>query len=240
MRLLGFDLETTGLDVKKDRIYKMGAVLMEVGNPVMLWEKEWSLWHDDYPECSVEALKTHGITKSMAQEFGEHPQGPIVELAKFLEDHKVDYLVAHNGHAFDFPMLCSSTEAYASHLKNTFVNFKKIDTTVDVPIRGIKTRKLSYLAAEHGFVNPFPHSTISDVRTMLKVLNCYSLEEVMRRAASKTVIIIACVSYEDRNLAKEAGFYWNPAKSVWLKSVKECDLESEKYGFKTTIVGATE
>jgi len=46
------------------------------------------------------------------------------------------------------------------------------------------------------------------------------------------------VSYDNRDLAKSAGFAWDGTRKMWVKKVKECDstvfLESLK--FETTVL----
>jgi DNA polymerase III alpha subunit (gram-positive type) len=228
LRLLGIDLETTGLDLKKDRILKFGAILMDTKVKTPLFEKEWTLWHDSYPDTEKEALEVHHITRAQCVEFGQDPLTFYPELVQFLERLKIDFIVAHNGTNFDFPMLEGNLEAFYGTGKSYFKKLKKMDTALDVPYPPkMATRKLVHLAAEHGFLNPFPHSTLSDIRTMFKVLEAYSLEEVVARSESPALTLCAKVVYETRELAKARRFYWDQEKQRWLKKVKACDLNFE-------------
>jgi DNA polymerase-3 subunit epsilon len=227
-RLLGLDLETTGLDIKADRIIKLGMILIDTGGKAPLFEKEWTLWHDDYPPISESAYQTHGIEEKDAREFGSSPVAFYPELSRFINRSGVDYIVAHNGNHFDFPMLDGNANAYDPSVRSLFDHIPKIDTATDIPYPpSIQTRKLSYLAAEHGFLNPFPHSTLSDIRTMFEILKRYPLEVVIERAKSETIQIHAKVVFETRQLAKDKRFYWDGPTQRWLKKIKACDFDAE-------------
>jgi|GEM_PF-4194195 len=48
----------------------------------------------------------------------------------------------------------------------------------------------------------------------------------------------AKVSYNDKDLAKSAGFAWDGMRRMWIKKVKECDsaVFLESLNFETTIL----
>ena len=48
----------------------------------------------------------------------------------------------------------------------------------------IKTRSLPYLAADHGFLNPFPHRALFDVMTMIQIAGMYDINEILKYADS--------------------------------------------------------
>ena len=91
----------------------------------------------------------------------------------------------------------------------------------------ITTRKLTHLAAEHGFLNPFPHRAVSDVLTMLKVLSHYDIAPVLESARQPSFTVKACVSYDDREKAKARGYRWDAARKIWTKIVKGHRLNDE-------------
>jgi DNA polymerase-3 subunit epsilon len=109
-----------------------------------------------------------------------------------------------------------------------------IDTRLDVPKPMIG--KLIAIAAEHGFLNPFPHQALSDVLTMLRILDEYDFEAVLARARIPNIMVEFVGPFESKDHAKECGFYWNgfsnqsnggrPTKQ-WLKTIKECDFARE-------------
>jgi len=78
---------------------------------------------------------------------------------------------------------------------------------VDVPSPPqITTRKLAHLAAEHGFLNPFAHRAVFDVLTMLKILSCYPIENVIISSNQPLMKLVALVAFDGRYKAKARGF----------------------------------
>ncbi len=117
-----------------------------------------------------------------------------------------------------------------------------IDTMIDLPfdekIHGSK--KLTHLAATHGFLNPFPHRAVFDVLTMLKMASYYDLKTILARNASPTVTVVARVSFDDKDKAKALGFHWEATSKTWEKRYKEIDLKTMDFPFQTVVHGAPE
>ncbi|HEC72379.1 MAG: 3'-5' exonuclease [Candidatus Thorarchaeota archaeon] len=65
LRIASFDLETTGLDVKNDRIVEIGIVIFEEGIPV---EKYCKLINPEDKKINPKATKVTGITNEMVKD----------------------------------------------------------------------------------------------------------------------------------------------------------------------------
>ena len=103
-----------------------------------------------------------------------------------------------------------------------------IDTRTDLP--GVESKTLSYLAADHGFLNMFPHSALADVQTCIKIVSMYDIDQVVARAKEPTVILKAHVGFENNSLAKKRKFGWyndNAGTKFWWKAVKQSDVQAE-------------
>jgi fructose-1,6-bisphosphatase/sedoheptulose 1,7-bisphosphatase-like protein len=114
-----------------------------------------------------------------------------------------------------------------------------IDTAKDIPYpKSITTRKLTHLAAEHGFVNQMAHRAVTDVLTMLKVLSFYEAKTVVEWSSSPTIKIKAMVTRETKELAKERGSRWDAPSVAWFKEIKEFQLMTEikDSSFKIVVV----
>ena len=234
--LLGLDFETTGLDFEKDRITEVGAVLWDVSAraPVLIFN---ALVQDaDAPEITEEITRLTGITQAMIDEFGVEDSRVYARLNDLMS--KADAVVAHNGCGFDRPMLDAQMRRYGEPtatlvrqaVEDRFDREKLwIDTCQDVEYAAhITTRKLTHLAAEHGFLNPFSHRAVFDVLTMLKVLDGYDLGPVMESAAQPMMTCFAVVSFADKEKAKARGYRWKAETKQWKKHVKAHKLEAEK------------
>jgi len=173
MFVLGLDLETTGIDPNKDLIIEVGAVVWDVKTqkPRALMSELVSIDQSVPAECSA----ITGITDEDLKIWGQPLNDVMLRLKQLT--YECDYVVAHNGAKFDRLFL----QRYYD--QNPLWSFEKpwIDTLTDVPFpKQIITRKLNFLAAEHGFLNPFSHRAVFDVLTMMKVFSSYSFEEILR------------------------------------------------------------
>ncbi len=240
MRLLGLDFETTGLDTGKDRIVEVGAVLWEAEakKPILVYN---SLAYDaSYPEMSAEVTAVNGITQGMLAEFGKPPRDVIQAVEEICSAHQVDYLVAHNAENFDKPMLYAELQKYP-FWQTKLCALPWIDTRTDIPHRvAPSSQRLVHLAAECGFVNPFAHRAVFDVITMLRVLSNYDIKDVLEYQAIPFITVQATVSYDNRQLAKDARFSWEKIGTqtypkLWVKRIKQNMLETEKKNCKFPI-----
>jgi DNA polymerase III subunit epsilon len=229
MYWLGLDFETTGLDTKKDSIIEVGAVLWDVKrkSPAMQFG---ALIKGNFA-VTPEITRITGITKEDTDKFGVPFREAIHEMGKMIPH--ASHIVAHNGTNFDRPILNSELLRHEMPVPP----HPWIDTAVDVDYPPeVTVRKLTYLATEHGFLNPFAHRAVSDVLTMMKIASYYDPEQILKWAASPPVTIRAKVSYDDRLLASARGYRWDAERKFWIKSIKEFQLEAEKQGASFEIV----
>jgi DNA polymerase III alpha subunit (gram-positive type) len=226
MLVLGLDLETSGLEAKKDRIIEIGVVLWCTAShrPIQVYS---DLIHWDDLQISEEVTNITGITTEDIQTYGVSLVAAL-EKVKTIAKH-ADYIVAHNGNEFDKKFM---EEAWAQY-SDTSISLSWIDTLTDLSYPSkITSRKLNHLAADHGFLNPFAHRAIFDVLTMLEILSKYDINEVVKMAASPTCRIYAKVSFEQKDLAKKEGFRWDAQARVWFKDIKEVHLVDTKFPFE--------
>jgi DNA polymerase III alpha subunit (gram-positive type) len=229
MIVLGLDLETTGLNAADCEIIEVGAVLWDWDRqvPVRMMSELVQCPH----EIPNEIVELTGIQNSDLQRWGVPLADALRKLHSMAAGAK--YLVAHNGVQFDRLFLQKAW----SKFPETQIDLPWIDTTCDLPIpKEIQTRKLSYLAAEMGFLNPFAHRSLFDVLTMLKVMSRFEQEEILKLQASPLKRIVAQVSYEEKDLAKAQGFRWDAQKRYWYLEGKECVLSGKQFPFPTQVL----
>ncbi len=219
MLLLGTDTETTGLDKDNNVIIEVAAVLYDFEDK--FYAEMVSFLSNPGVELDEIIKEITGIQDKHLIKYSTDRWAQVQEM-----HDKCDYVVAHNA-PFDVGFLEKK------------INFNKpvIDTLVDIPWpKHTNTRKLKYAATDHGFANNFAHRALFDVVTMLQILSCYDINVVIERSKSRLIKIIAQTSYEDRQLAKDAGFYWDPDIKKWSKKMKELDYHYNNYDFKTVEV----
>lgn len=217
------DTETTGLNPKVHRVIEVGAVLWEVETKrPMLVMSELVGTTDKIPE---EASKVNKIYGGDLKAFGEAPEKSFARLAALIE--RSQFVMGHNIRQFDLPFL----KEEFTRVGIVFPDRPVIDTLFDIQYtHGDMSRKLSHIAAAHGILNPFPHRAVFDVFTMLKVASAYNFDDIIARASTPSRRIRAIVSYDNRGMAKDAGFHWDGER--WIKDAKD----GEQYPFPTQEV----
>jgi DNA polymerase-3 subunit epsilon len=229
MLILGLDLETSGLDKKECDILEFGAVLwhVEEKRPVKLF----SQFNKDFQsEVPPEIEKLIGLNAFEVKKFGKPLRECLSELSFLMES--AEFIVAHNGRNFDKPFLEETYNSIGLKMPEKVW----IDTMIDLPYPdGMGTRKLSYLACEHGFVNPFPHRALTDVLTTLKILSQYDFDVVKEVAKSPLVQVIAQVSYDERHKPRQAGFRWDSERKYWFLDIRKALVPTRDFNFKHFI-----
>lgn len=238
MIICGIDLETTGLDFEADRITELAYVIKdtEYEKPIRVFSE--LLYDPSYPKLSPEITKLTGIPQSYLELYGIVPFKAFAKLERDLAGYNVDFMVAHNGVNFDRPFLLKKIEQEKSETMTfTKLNIIRwVDTQHDIEYpESMTSKRLTHLASEYGFLNPFPHSALFDVYTMLRILGNHDINTVMERSLVPWVVIQAHTSYEDRELAKKRRFRWESLgdksyPKMWVKRVKSTDVEKERAG----------
>lgn len=153
MKYVVFDIETTGLDTRYDRIVEIGAVKVEDGEVI----GEFSMLMNPGVNIPPSVTAINNITNEMV---ADQPL-PGVVLYKFHEFIKdVDYLVGHNAKRFDYPFLESEFDRH-------FVKYDpfKIKDTVFVGrsnLRGLRSYSLAALCRVFNIKNEDAHRALSD------------------------------------------------------------------------------
>ena len=234
--ILGIDLETSGLDPKKDRIVELGAVLYdwELQIPVQMISKiiDPAMENGEF-KISEESEELTGISDHMLGKYGAYEKDVLVELQGLSQF--ADYRMGHFCNDFDALFMI---ESYARTAVEE-PSLTWLDTSIDIRYpEHIKTRNLKHLAAEHGFLNPFPHRAVFDVLTMLRIASCYKLEDIIARSKEPTVYVQALVSFEEKDFAKDRGYRWCAPRKIWWRSWKLSDYEADKMecGFRTQLL----
>jgi len=226
MKILGIDFETTGLDPLKDEIIEVGAVLwdtersmpLQICSEIVKGEIKISKEIEELTKISNYDRENYGVSQSKL----------AVILADFIYD--CDYIIAHNA-KFDKSFL----DAFINNIQGksgdlldiAFSNFEKpwIDSMLDIDYAFSNSKKLGYLAADHGFINPFAHRAVFDVLTMLKLASMYDWNETIENAKQPKIEVVANVSFENKDAAKKLGFHWE--NRLWVKMIRESSFEKE-------------
>lgn len=217
MLLLSLDFETTGLDPNSDRVIEVGAVLYTTSYDQQLMTQGYLVDHE--VPISAEITKITGIRKGMIDTFGLSSKTGLTMLLNMVD--LCDAVVGQNIIDFDIPF----AKNWCLREKEEWPERLLIDTKTDLP--GVESKHLGYMAADAGFLNPFPHRAVSDCMTVLKLVSAHNIDDVVALAKSPRVTIAASVNFQNNHLAKQLKYRWSPERKIWYKVIKEVDYEKE-------------
>jgi len=221
--VLILDTETTGLDENNDEVIEIGCILFNVTFKSVLSQLSFLM-----PVETNAAEFINEIPVNVANVMQPWKEG-IQFFLKLVEAS--DFIVAHNA-AFDKKWfgngnLPSLDKKWICSLDDINWSFKK----------NIKSRP-SVTDLALGFNIPVwnLHRALSDCYYISEVFKRIdNLEDVLLKATEPKYLYKAIVSYEDRSLAKNAGFRWNsPVEGAWTRKLSE--TEATKLDFKVEIL----
>lgn len=212
------DTETTGLDPALHKCIEVAVILYDLvhASPVASYG---SLLHSDSNEAEAINRIPVGVLRNARDP--DSVWNMIRSLATY-----ADVIIAHRAEfdegfcpKFDKPWVCSKT-------------------AIEWPMA--KTGEhLVHLALAHGIGVVSAHRAMTDVDIIARLLTRvaetgHSLPDMIKRAMRPRVKVAAIVSYDDRELAKSAGFQWDPQAKKWWKTMFAEDVA--KLGFKTAEI----
>ena len=237
--ILGIDVETTGLDPATAEMTEIAWAIYEVNDMQKPHVARSYLVGIDAEEVPAEIVELTGITTGHC-EMGDEPAEALQKLFDDIQKFRVRFVVAHNG-AFDIGFLTAGFTKVGIPIPA----LELIDTAKDVPYpKEISTRTLRFLAVEHGFMNPFPHSALFDVFCMMRVFSCYAWQDVLDYKNEPEIIVKAHCDFHTKEKAKAARFWWEKAgdktfPKTWVKVVKQRELaeQSKTWDFTYEVIG---
>ncbi|MBC7533332.1 MAG: hypothetical protein H7318_17305 [Oligoflexus sp.] len=218
------DLETSGMEVGKDQIIEVGILefcVGEDGKPQIT--NMYSAVEDPGFPLSPEIQKLTGLKDETVK--GQRVNWAYVR--EILE--RASLVVAHNA-SFDRSFIELRAELQGLDL-HWACSMKHIDWEG----KGFRTRALNYLAADHGFVNPFAHRALFDCATTFRIVEPYFGELLSRSYLQEMRILATGAAFEAKDKLRAARYRWDPQQRVWFKDILEDGLEGERLFLKTEI-----
>lgn len=207
------DTETQGLDPSVHAVIEVGVCLydLELGCPI---ESYASLIRADGNDA-----EKHNRIPSAALEYAQHPievwrrVSSLVSQADIIAAHRAEFdrLFVPESIRVLRPWVCTKTD-------------------FDWPGVG-RGDHLVHLALAYGLGVSSAHRALTDVDHMARILTRvhelgHSLPSLFERAARPKKRFVALVSYEMRQVAKDAGFLWDEKRREWYRAMPEQDVEA--------------
>lgn len=226
MLFLGIDLETTGIDPSSSEIIEIGYIVWDTDQSCPITFGSY-LIKNNHP-LPAEIKKLTGIKDDYLSKFGISLKQAIISLSALAQ--KCDFLVGHNALEFDRKHLSKACHKHSIQFPQKYW----IDTMIDIPYpSSIKTRKLDYLAVEHDISVVIAHRAVFDIWTTMQILSNskYKIHEIIERAKTGFVKLIAKISYEERGKASAQGFKWDSKNKIWFKVLRFYDAKNIQFDF---------
>ena len=219
--LLIVDVETTGLDCKRDSIIEIGGVLWNVENACGIATHAELIRSNENPAESINRIPAKATVEGVAI------SDALMRMGEML--FRADYIAAHNA-KFDRSFI-EAALIHCPYLSEMW-NRPWICTLENVRLpRKSSSRSLLALALAHDVGVVVAHRALADCETLARLFErCAELGHDVKAMIEQAVLprqtYMAEVSYADRALAKDAGFTWNDGTSReapkgWSKRMTE-------------------
>ena len=200
------DTETTGLDPENGNILEVAAVLFNVPTRSILAQASVLCYNDTNEAYHVNRIEVESLKKIEAS----------LEVATFTAIRTMiiqsDALVAHNAE-FDRKWLDTLVD-----FQDLNRNKKWICTRNDViwPVRKGISLSLINICADLGVPIVNTHRALADCLLLVDALQCIDdIEGFLDKSGKGRITYHAKIDYDQRQLAKDAGFLWDNLKKIW-------------------------
>lgn len=219
MKVLIIDTETTGVDPQRDRVIELGAILYSIDHQSTLHQLSVLL-----PTKSNPQAKLNGISAAASQAISQ----PLLQQSLAIFEQMVtesEYAIAHNA---DFDRQWFN----GHHLPQLMKQGKPLPwlcTMTDFrwPLAAKQGSSLVNLALDYGIGVNAAHRALTDCQLIAMLFDRVNdLQSLLSIASQPKYLYRAHVSYNDRSLAKEAGFRWNSKDKIWSRKLGELEVEA--------------
>lgn len=225
MNVLVFDVETSGLEPRRDAIIEVGCVLWSVEHRSML-----EVYSAILPGTTNAAQPFNGISPELLGAAGtwEIPWAIVDQIAQ-----RADCVAAHSA-IFDRRFVENNPRLPAGD-RDYLIELPWLCTIEDfewpVPVA---RKSLINVALAHGVALTAAHRAVNDCLLLTRLFERIDdvderLDAALVKARRPKAEFIALTSYDEKEIVKAAGFHWDG--SVWHRYLAIED--AEKLPFKT-------
>ncbi|MEM9566999.1 MAG: 3'-5' exonuclease [Cyanobacteria bacterium P01_E01_bin.34] len=219
MNVLIIDTETTGLDPQRDRVIELGAILYSIDHNSTLHQLSVLLPTDCNPQ-----EKLNGISAAASQAISN----PLLHQSLAIFGQMVaesDYAIAHNA---DFDRQWFNGQ-HLPQLTKDNQPLPWLCTMSDFrwPLAAKQGCSLVNLALDYGIGVNAAHRALTDCQLIAMLFDrVTNLPALVALASQPKYLYRANVSYDNRSLAKEAGFRWNSKAKIWSRKLGEQEIDA--------------
>lgn len=229
MKISIIDTETTSLSPSDGHCIEVAVVNFDTEAGEFYEMFSYLVTHRDLDETkfSEEIKKTqhiHGIHESLVLKFGNPKTEAGYVIKEFCKGSKA--ILAHNA---DF-------DRQWEPVNNLFDDSLWVCTQNDINWpRDCPNRSLISIALAHGIGVVSAHRALDDCMTIARLLKRVKemgvcLDSLIAAGLRPKATFKAEVSYQDREVAKKAGFNWDATSKIWFKKMAIEDTSKLSFG----------
>lgn len=200
-RCIIVDTETTGLDAEKDNVIELGAILYSVTSRATLASYSALLpWHENPAE---HINRIPAVALQEVREISLDLKGTVAAMRAAAE-----------------VVVCHNVEFDRQWFRGDWLTMPWLCTAFDFtwPQASREAGSLIHLALEHGIGVSSAHRALTDCQLIAALFDRMpDLPAMFDRAMRPKAIFQAIVPFEQKDLAKEAGFKWDGATKRWTR-----------------------
>jgi DNA polymerase-3 subunit epsilon len=228
MNLLIIDIETTGFDPKKDKVIEVGAILFNCETHTVLEQLSFLIPCDSNDAFHVNRINPEASFQSTAYTHAiEHLQ---------LLANISDWATAYNA-KFDKQWFGHPNQELPVLMHSETIELPWFDAMdIKWPRASKKTQNLVGLALDHAIPVTSAHRALTDCHLLAELFRrCKDVAALISGAMEPKALMIAQVSFEEKDLAKEQGFIWSKiVPKKWAKYAPESEIE--EFSFPVEVV----
>jgi DNA polymerase-3 subunit epsilon len=216
--ILIVDTETTGLDPNDGgQVLEIGTILFNVPTRTILHMASTLFYAEENPAYEINRIDVEA-TKKVKLYLSEMTVSLICNLIQ-----NSDAIVAHNA---EFDRKWIKKIPYVGEISEPA---KWICTKEDVvwPLRKGTPLNLVHICCDLGVPIITNHRALDDCLLLCKAIDRIDdIDYFLNESGKGRLLYQAHVSYDDRKLAKDNGFKWDPEKKGWFILMKPDDAQS--------------
>lgn len=221
MNVLIYDLETTGLDEKKDSIIEVAAVVLDLKHKIISSQRAGLI----YAKTNPDSERITGITQEMLDSV-KNNKFNIFDAVHVMAIQS-DCIIAHNA---EFDRKFTEENKHIFKKKNGVVLdwvCSCYDLNYNIPL---ENRKLSTIAQALNINATGAHRAINDVLMLANILleigNAEEqIKKILEDKKKPLYKVVSMAPYEKKEDVKKEGFRWDGDKKYWHKSIRAESME---------------
>jgi DNA polymerase-3 subunit epsilon len=236
-QVLIIDTETTGLKADKDQVIEVAGVLYSVNNQTTIQQVSTLLPAGSNPAERINRIKP-GALRNITGELADPGMSMLTRMAQ-----KAELIVAHNAE-FDKKWfgIAIKGRSILPTLKNANgqpLSWVCTCSDFEWPYQTRSGQSLVELALAHGIGVSTNHRALTDCQLIAALFDrMENLPAMFDRALRPKACFKALVSYDDKDVAKQAGFKWFAERKSWERIMAVED--TKELPFKVKQISATQ